>query len=72
MVFQQLIFDPWFPLFNINKGLILRRFIIGNPLKLANEIAPFDIPAVMFLPLEIVIRELPTGGTDIIYVSFFV
>lgn len=49
----------------------MRRIILGNPLKLINDVAPFDIPAVMFLPLELVIRELSAGGgTDIIYVSY--
>jgi hypothetical protein len=71
---KQITYDSWFPLFGINKSLILRRIILGNPLKLINDVAPYDIPAVMFLPLELVIRELPAtasgpGGTDIIYVS---
>ena len=58
----------WIRLFGVGDGLQLERFILGNPL-VAITMIERDLDAGLFVPVELLLRELPEGkGTEVVYI----
>ena len=58
----------WIKLFDVGDGLRLKRIILGNPL-VAITMLKHDLGAGLFVPVELLLRELPQEmGTEILYV----
>ncbi|EDN95799.1 predicted protein [Sclerotinia sclerotiorum 1980 UF-70] len=72
MIFLELNHGSWLPLFNVNSNpqLGLKRIILGNPLIAVTMLSQStkSLDAGLFVPVEIMVRELPDGeGTEIIW-----
>ncbi|KAJ8069533.1 hypothetical protein OCU04_003183 [Sclerotinia nivalis] len=72
MIFVELNHGSWLPLFDVNSNpqLGLKRIILGNPLIALTMLSQStkSLDAGLFVPVEIMVRELPDGeGTEIIW-----
>ena len=67
MQFRSLDHSKWIKVFDVGEGLRLKRITLGNPL-IAIGILQRDLRAGLFVPVEILVRELDKdegGGTEI-------
>ncbi|KAF7862493.1 hypothetical protein EAF04_007366 [Stromatinia cepivora] len=72
MIFVEFSHGSWLPLFNINSNpqLGLKRIILGNPLVALTMLSQSSksLNAGLFVPVEILVCELPGGeGTEIMW-----
>lgn len=63
---QELDHGSWIPLYNVGSGLKCKRVILGNPL-IAITMLKHNINAGLFVPVEVLVKEIQGGGTEIIY-----
>jgi len=72
MNFGEFNHGAWLPLFNVDSSphLQLKRVILGNPLIAITMLSQSrkSLNAGLFVPVEILVRELPgEGGTEIVW-----
>lgn len=65
--FHEIDHTGWVQLFSVGNGLRLKRILLGNPL-IAITMLRHDLSAGLFVPVELLLRELGEKSTEVTYV----
>jgi uncharacterized protein (DUF302 family) len=58
---------PWIRLFGVGNELRLHRVLLGNAL-IAIKMLELDLYSGLFVPVELLLKETPEGGAEVVYV----